>query len=517
MPILLFVWLAGAAGFAAESLRPTHPDQLLIGTQADVGYRVKSARVVHFRRQALERLFPFLRGRRDADVRRWILDQCAYLNSRQLVLTGIRNTEVDHDPNDTKVFHISPGAGRGAEIEVEGGMINLKASGNSVWNADQTKLLVKTFDLGLEDLVRRVDHSTGLEVFYVATAEYLRHQLLAPAVEVVDALFLIDYGFDVIAPDENLRAYLIGREPHFGRVAEGYLYDQPYRDHGIFQSTYSGARIDLGGATLRTEGRLPLDQRAKWLGPRLMKSLIRWELAKPRLAFVPRDPTPTIDADLDQLHRSTADEHERWVDPRVLSSIPDAALGLRPWGDTPFVARIKAHLFGLSPEDLLATLARLDDQALCGLFNSSIGAVKIPLPEAAYHHGFARGTVVRACAARAALPVIERFGSLAEPVLREAYRGLEPSPDLIPGLVHDLLAHPLAFDGQADFLLAAFDAPNLRVRALARAVVRRRLAPLRWKYAVIEPGTNDCEALLMLLADQAGPNRQERTARHHDP
>src|SRR5688572_19532319 len=80
--------------------------------------------------------------------------------------------------NDTKIFYVPPGWGRSAVVELiaEQGLVDLKASGNTSWNLNQVLEKVEEANRSSAHLVgvRKNDHISGLEIYNLATAEYLR-------------------------------------------------------------------------------------------------------------------------------------------------------------------------------------------------------------------------------------------------------------------------------------------------------------------------------------------------------
>jgi|GEM_PF-4176751 len=421
--LFIFSFLVGAIFVAAhEKMRPANPSQLPLGTKEDLGYKVKNAQVVAFNRIALERDFPHLKGRTDHEIKTWILENFAFINSLQLGLNSIRNTDPEVDYQNSKPFFIPPGVGRGAVVNTnnERGMVDLKATGNSSWNLESVDRQKKEARYGEESLkeVRASDHSNGLETYDLMTAEYLRqieiqheYEQTGGDMETVEGYFLIDYGFNLIYPEGEIPAFFYGRQAHFGRTAYNGKDKESYTDKGQYQETYTQSRIDFGGSRTASETKASYHDRLKKVDRGQAATFVNNELARiQKLKFTDQDSIKRP-KNKDEKHQeklidlfNSGDRKELAEFVSLLLEQSDFNNQKAPAGaaidrtqldmmnkawiiDPPKIATIKWILLQLREEELNSFLGNLKDKALENLFKSSINEFQLPLPKAVYEYG----------------------------------------------------------------------------------------------------------------------------------
>lgn len=465
---------------ANEIHRPKTPTELPIGTGKDRGYRVKTAKVAIFNRVALERDFPRLAGQSDAEIEAWILDNFAYINVHQLKLTGIRNTKIDFDHNDQKDFFIPPGVGRGAVVETRdhSGMVDLKATGNSSWNKDSVSSVIKLAHSSAEGLykARERDHSSGLETYDVAGAEYLRqfeiqndydHRNQKGRVrhETVESYFLIDYGFNLIYPNREIPAFMHARQAHFGRTANNRpLIDEIYNDRGEFQESYTEARIDFGGSRTKSENELAYHSALKLMKPSEVKAFILENETRIRH----QTGAVTVNSANHQLVTSSEAKTLLSRSFREFNQAPRAAaIGRhvfdmeRDWAiDVPSIARLKYTLNRLPPPQLNRFLDEIGAEAVKNLFYVSMHAFQMPLPLAVYHYGLDHDKLSETASGAAAV-VFSEFPSLVKPTVAKALQHLKATGDSwAPSSIGYLIGLKKEFPGYEDFLRAVINGDN---------------------------------------------------------
>lgn len=275
-PALIYCFLTLVFPFLAlanEPLRPTNLSQFGIEKEQKY-YRVPGAQVVWVDFQRMRADFPGLKNFSDAAIENWIFESFAFVSESQLRLRGIRSSDFIIDANQVRTFS-HPDRYRRASLAqafIEGkpsGLVDLKGSGHIGdsrflgKNAFNIEKQIRFYEESAEDpqfrdqLLAR-DHSDGLMSLGEGIAEVSRQQALQALFDIhknnqqtVESYFLIDLGFDILKPGgEKIPAGIIGRQSHIrGRNAEdrsGFYKD----DHGKFQRSASGARIDMGGVQI---------------------------------------------------------------------------------------------------------------------------------------------------------------------------------------------------------------------------------------------------------------------------
>lgn len=466
---------------ADEIVRPRRGSQLPLGTSVDVGYRVTTARVVIFNRSALERDFPYLRGQSDHVIETWILDNFAYINELQLRLTGIRNSPIQVDRSKSKRLFIPPGVGRGAVVETNeknethSGLVDIKASGNSSWNLEMVNELetqARASEAGLLS-VREKDHSSGLERYDLGTAEYLRQLEIQDDYnrrnretdsnhQTVESYFLIDLGFKVLYPSSEIPAFLYGRQSHFGRRADNRpLPEEIYKDKGQFQETFTGSRIDFGGARTRSESSEAYHETMKRFSPNEAAEFIREKSQSFRNQPVPQ-PGQMVDTETARQflqHRYGHDERA----PRP-EAIGRHGFDMNPsWAiDHPLVARIKWTLAELKPRERLTYVNEIGTESMANLFRLSTRDFQMPLPADLYLYGISHANEdVARSAANAAVRVFKRFPNLETPTVRIALRELRKARHTwAPNVIQTLIDTNFEFKNADAFIMSVLRIGN---------------------------------------------------------
>lgn len=504
---VIVLFFVSANLWANEVMRPMRPSELPLGTQADTAVRVKTAKVVKFNRAAIERDFPYLAGRSNAEIENWILENFAYVNFRQLQLNNIRNTPIEAEMSDRKKFWVPPGVGRGAHIQVAGGMVDLKASGNTWWNAEQVAELVQKGTSSEQALleVQGKDHSSGLETYNLATAEYLRQLEIQEEfnrqnqnggnMETVESYFLIDYGFDILFPGQKIRAFAYGRQAQFGRTAENQRSrNEFYSDKGKYQESYLRTRIDFGGARTPGETEMAYHDSAANQPPEQMGSYVDQELKRIQREKAAVAPSP---AQFQPTEKLVETIDRLWRELKELSPHP-AAIGLsaldmmEQWReskwivDQPQTAELKWRTMQMTEPDLIRFLSSLSEQALSNLFAISRHKFRMPLPEKAYAFGMSSSDDVANSAVGAAAHVFDRFPNLVSPALTLAKKLLKAKEDSwAPSCIEELIDVDVEFRGYDEFLLELLKTKNAHVKV---SVIERI-----YKY----PGKNGRQARLV--------------------
>lgn len=475
-PILALSLFLALKSNANEQLRPTNPSQLPIGTVVDMGYRVETAKVVLFNRMALERDFKFLKGKTNEEIEKWILDNFAYVNSNQLKLTGIRNTEIRIDPKKTKKLYIPPGVGRGADIAIDGkpGLVSIKANGNSSWNKEQVEELVTLARSSSDGMAaaRAKDHSNGLETYYLGAAEYLRQLEIQQDYnrrnaegksnfQTVESYFLIDLGFNLIYPDREIRAFEYGRQAHFGRTANNSpLSEEIYKDKGEFQESYTGSRIDFGGSRTVSEQEIPYHEAMKHLNPDEVSNFIKVQekriLHNQELNQKELMNTFLTVGQIREVLTSNIRAYEKG--PRA-AAIGKSRLDIdQNWKiDVPLLAKIKWMLFQLDEKTLFRYLDELGDNAINNLLGLAKNKFQMPLPEAVYNYSLERPEL-REMAVVASSKVLDRFPKLVKPCVDHALTELRAvGNSWEPAEIHNLIHVEKEFPGYEEFLIKVLE------------------------------------------------------------
>jgi HEAT repeat protein len=259
-------------GFADVHFLPRTKDDLPPDTtEEDEMVHVSGAKVAYFNRYALERDFPFLRGKGKAEIQNWILACYSYVSAAQLKLNGIRNSEIPFTSN-RKIGFRPHGWKRAAVIPCNDengknvGLVDVKGTGISANFNDSIKEQTEAYEEAkgnqvLIDTLRIKGHSDGLASFGEANAEVVRAQVLQKifdqdrkthntSYEAIEHYFVIQMPFDILKEgDKKEKAALIGRQAHVGRIQDpSKMPDSLYIDpHGEKQFDLFGAAVDMGG------------------------------------------------------------------------------------------------------------------------------------------------------------------------------------------------------------------------------------------------------------------------------
>ncbi len=275
----IFLFFALIAQFCIESswahvnFLPRTPAQLVQVGSEEIMLHVRGAQVAWMNRAALDRDFPELKVLADADLEKWILQNCSLVSFDQIRLNGIRNSSIPLDLSREKIGYRAIGGGRASTVQVSMGqlalgLIDLKGIGvNTQISDDSIENQIERYHEagGAEDALselRVLSHSDGLMSLGEAIAEVVRSEALqksfelesstccGPSFETVESYFIISFPFDVLKEGNKAdRAALVGRQAHLGRSgASQQIPNSYYVDFfGGKQGDLFGAAIDMGG------------------------------------------------------------------------------------------------------------------------------------------------------------------------------------------------------------------------------------------------------------------------------
>jgi HEAT repeat protein len=278
--VLVYLGLTTPVGLADVYFLPRTKEELdsltnkSNASKVDPMVHVEGAKIAYFNRPAMERDFPFLKGKTDSEIEAWILKNCAYISKAQLELNGIRQSEIPTSEEGKKDGFRPLAWNRAAVIPVSemddrthAGLIDIKGAGlHADSNLIKTQLskfkdLHRKNDLDGINQLRVKDHSDGLATLGEGIAEVVRSEALQKSFDqyneqhktdyqTVEHYFVISLPFTILKEGETSDpAALIGRQAHVGRHKLGAsIPDELYVDFfGGKQSDFLGAVVDMGG------------------------------------------------------------------------------------------------------------------------------------------------------------------------------------------------------------------------------------------------------------------------------
>lgn len=275
--LLLLAILLSSNASSNEPLRPSsYKDFLLIQKlYSDKAYRIGDTQIAWVNYFALRRDFSFLRLLSEQEIDHVILEMFSYISSRQILLNGIRNTDIVADYSQVKMIKRPDHYKRAALIEFVGkydGMIDVKGIGHG----RQTSLVesqimqfekIKDNPEGVNHL-RIQGHSDGLMSLGEAIAEVtkqmglqklfdLHNHKYQTSFETIDSYFIISLPFEILKDNgRKIPAALYGRQAHFSRLYQAKNVKSFYSDiSGYRQQSLTGSAVDMGGVVI-TDARL---------------------------------------------------------------------------------------------------------------------------------------------------------------------------------------------------------------------------------------------------------------------
>ena len=201
---LLSATLSAGLASAAYAYEPIHSTSQLVRPMAENMVRVPGARVVLADYGLLRKDFSVLRGRTDAEVDAWILQNTAYQSEGQ-VRQSIVNTPIETGTQTVRAYRPS-GYGRAIVFQVDPThFIDAKGTG-----------------VRLDQIPHAAGHGDGLASLGEVTREFLYEKLIQTVLthsgssrETVGHYAVIDWGFDVIHADGTTSpAGMILRQAH---------------------------------------------------------------------------------------------------------------------------------------------------------------------------------------------------------------------------------------------------------------------------------------------------------------
>lgn len=264
---------------ANEVLRPhSHEDFDPEALSFEWAVRVRGVKVAWADYDRLKRDFPMLQTWSDERIDAYLVEQAGYIGVAQLLLAGIRITDVPVDWSDLKPLYRQSEWIRSANLELTTpagevlGMMDAKGIGYGANGASSVRSQIidfwgiqKNTNLSEEDRNTKLDafrlksHNNGAVSGGEATVEVSRQQarqksfeLRGLPLETVEAYAILHYPHRILKENGKLDpAALLLRQASFRRVHITSSVADIYKDlHGSSQSTASGTKVDEGGVLI---------------------------------------------------------------------------------------------------------------------------------------------------------------------------------------------------------------------------------------------------------------------------